>query len=89
MVAVLPRVLPIFFLGKKVFQRWKFTFPTLEILNSYLGTEKFLRWNRKVPPLELESSSVGTKKFQEGNSFWNSYVLRNQHDVIVAEEATA
>ena len=44
------------------------------------GSEKFLRWNRKVPPLELESSSLGTKKFQEGNYFWNSYMLRNQHD---------
>ena len=59
---------------QKVFHRWKFTFPPLEILNSYLGTEKFLPWNSKVPPLEPKSSSVGTKKFQEGNSFWNSYV---------------
>ncbi|WP_418802607.1 hypothetical protein, partial [Porphyromonas sp.] len=33
-----------------------------------------------VPPLELESSSVETKKFQEGNSFWNSYLLRGEHD---------
>ena len=36
--------------------------------------------NLFVPHLELESSSLGTKKFQEGNYFWNSYVLRNQHD---------
>ena len=34
----------------------------------------------KVPPLELKSSSLGTKKFQEGNCFWNSYVLLSQHD---------
>ncbi|WP_418801627.1 hypothetical protein, partial [Porphyromonas sp.] len=37
-----------------------------------------------VPPLELESSSLGTEKFQEGNSFWNSYVLEREHDTIAS-----
>ena len=31
-----------------------------------------------VPPLELNSSSLGTEKFQEGNYFWNSYMLLRQ-----------
>ena len=30
--------------------------------------------------MELESSSLGTKKFQEGNYFWNSYMLLRQDD---------
>ena len=33
-----------------------------------------------VPPLELKSSSPGTEKFQEGNYFWNSYLLLRQDD---------
>ena len=28
----------------------------------------------------MKSSSVGTKKFQEGNYFWNSYILLRQDD---------
>ena len=30
--------------------------------------------------MELKSSSLGTKKFQEGNYFWNSYLLLRQDD---------
>ena len=33
-----------------------------------------------VPPLEPKSSPLGTEKFQEGNYFWNSYVLLYQPD---------
>ena len=31
------------------------------------------------------SSSAGTKEFQEGNCFWNSYVLDIEHDTIDEE----
>ena len=30
--------------------------------------------------MEPKSSSLGTKKFQEGNYFWNSYMLLRQDD---------
>ncbi|WP_418801269.1 hypothetical protein, partial [Porphyromonas sp.] len=33
-----------------------------------------------VPPASQKLSSIGTKEFQEGNYFWNSYILRNQYD---------
>ena len=63
-----PSALPISFFGKKVFQRWKESFPALEIYFSYLGNFEFLPRNRKVPPLEPKSSSVGTKKCLRWNS---------------------
>ena len=65
-------------LGKRNFQRWKLSFPPLENYFSSVGNLVFLPRKSKVPPLELKSSSVGTKKFQEGNYFWNSYMLWNQ-----------
>ena len=38
--------------------------------------------------MELKSSSAGTKKFQEGNYFWNSYLLLRQDDRSDAYDAS-
>ena len=38
--------------------------------------------------MELESSSPGTEKFQEGNYFWNSYMLLRQDDRSDAYDAS-
>ena len=38
--------------------------------------------------MELKSSSLGTEKFQEGNYFWNSYLLLRQDDRIDAYDAS-
>ena len=62
--------------------------PTWRILNAHTDTYDFLRRNRKVPPLELKISSLGTKKFQEGNCFWNSYILWNQYDSVTTSLGT-
>ena len=60
------------------------------LISIYLHTILFLMpFPLIVPLLELESSSIGTKKFQEGNHFWNSYMLRNQHDTNSANECSA
>ena len=32
-----------------------------------------------APTAAPKSSTVGTEEFQEGNYFWNSYVLRLEH----------
>ncbi len=48
--------------------------------------ESILQLSKNFPPLEPKSSTLGTKKFQKGNYFWNSYVLRSQHDTNSASD---
>ena len=57
-------------------------------MRPYRATLRVTRLTQ-VPPLELKSSSLGTKKFQEGNYFWNSYALRNQHDTNSVNDDSA
>ena len=42
----------------------------------------------KNPYHLINGSSLGTEKFQEGNYFWNSYLLLRQDDRIDAYDAS-
>ena len=90
-----PSALPISFFGKKVFQRWKESFPALERKFSYLGNFEFLPRNRKVPPLELKSSKRGTlfgtrmcNVLSPIRTMWRREVLDGDSQIAVSRMAS-